>query len=562
MVKKSHNKLEPKYIKVFSPILSKAGLIVAGIFFAFSLFPSMLPRTYIIQSVISAISIIIGYGIGVFGLWLFQYLQIPAPKGNTRKALLFIVFAFVGLLVVSSLWQAIGWQNSVRKIFGIDDISITYIVYATGLTLLLSIILLIFGRLIRKMYQFFANIVNKKLPKRLSVVIGVLLVFVFLNFLFTGVLKNTFFAIANQLFSTMDIQISPKYIQPKTAVLSGSDFSYVKWNTMGKQGRKFVATAPTASSIGGVTGSDTKDPIRVYVGVQSADSIDKRADLVLQELIRTKAFDRRDLLLVTTTGSGWVDEKAIEPFEYMNNGDTAVAGVQYSYLPSWISLLADQSKVKDTSSIVFNKVYNYWKTLPTDRRPNFYLYGLSLGSFGVGNVLNSVELVNQPINGALLAGPPFVNELHKTLTANRDPGSPEWQPIVNNGTTVRFTGYENALYKPTGQWGNTKIVYLQHATDPIVWFSQDLLLSSPDWLKQGQRGPGLTPDFTWVPIVTMWQMAADLPAAGSVKDGFGHNYAASENVDCWGVLTNPKDWSPEKAQRLKDYFSKIKYEGA
>ena len=161
-----------------------------------------------------------------------------------------------------------------------------------------------------------------------------------------------------------------------------------------------------------------------------------------------------------------------------------------------------------------------------------------------------------------MAGPPFVNELHKNLTAKRDKGSPEWEPIINNGSTVRFMASESALDKPKGAWGDTKIIYLQHATDPIVWFSQDLLFTQPDWLKEGQRGPGITTDFVWVPIVTMWQMAADLPAAGSVKDGFGHNYAASENVDAWSALTKPANWSLEKAQQLKDYFANKQYEGA
>lgn len=559
---KNKSKTKPKLIRIFEPKLSKVGLVVGALFFAFSLFPSMLPRTYIIQSVISAISLVIGYGIGVFSLWLWHYLQIPAPKGTSRKVIFGILLALVGFTVVSATWQAVGWQNSVRAIFGIESISISYIFFGSMLTLIIALLLLIIGRSIRKLYQFLASLINKLLPRRLSVVLGFLLVFTFLNFLFTGVLEKTFFAVANQLFSTMDVKISPKHKQPTSSLLSGSSESLVNWETMGKQGRKFVATAPSASTISSVTATDAKDPIRVYAGVQSADTIDARADLVLNELIRTKAFDRHALLLVSTTGSGWIDGKAVEPFEYMNNGDTAVAGVQYSYLPSWISLLADQSKVKNTSSEVFNKVYSYWSKLPEDKRPDFYLYGLSLGSFGVENVLNSVELVNEPINGALLAGPPFVNELHKSLEANRDAASPAWQPNINNGTTVRFTSFEDALNKPTGQWGNTKIVYLQHATDPVVWFSQDLLFTSPDWLIKGQRGPGLTADFVWIPIVTMWQMAADLPAAGSVKDGYGHNYAASENVDVWSALTKPANWSAEKAMQLKEYFKTVKYEGA
>lgn len=555
-------KSKPKYSKIFSLKVSNVGLVTGALFFAFSLFPSMLPRSYMLQAVISAISLVIGYGLGVFGEWLWHYLQLPAPKNKARKITFGILIGLVAFAVVSATVQSVGWQNSVRAAFGKESIGVTYIIFSSLLTIVLAAVFLIIGRSIRKLYQIITATVNRLLPRRLSIVVGVFLVFLLLNFIYTGVLTRTFFAVANQMFSTADVKISPKFKQPTSELLSGSSASLVTWESMGKQGRKFVATAPSGASITAVTKEEAKDPIRIYAGVQSANTIDARADLVLQELIRTKAFERKNLLLVTTTGSGWIDGKSVEPFEFMNNGNTAVVGVQYSYLPSWISLLADQSKVKDTSSKVFTKVYNYWQTLPEDSRPNFYLYGLSLGSFGVETVLNSVELVNQPINGALLAGPPFVNELHNTLEQNRDAGTPAYLPIVNNGTTVRFTGAEDALGKPTGKWGNTKIVYLQHATDPVVWFSQNLLFTEPDWLKKGQRGPGITEDFVYVPIVTMWQMAGDLPAAGSVKDGFGHNYAASENVDAWSALVNPQGWSAEKAKALKAYFEKVVYEGA
>ena len=44
--------------RIFALKLSKPGLAVGALFFAFSLFPSMLPRTYIVQSVISALHLL------------------------------------------------------------------------------------------------------------------------------------------------------------------------------------------------------------------------------------------------------------------------------------------------------------------------------------------------------------------------------------------------------------------------------------------------------------------------------------------------------------------------
>ena len=59
---------------------------------------------------------------------------------------------------------------------------------------------------------------------------------------------------------------------------------------------------------------------------------------------------------------------------------------------------------------MFDTVHEYWSSLPEESRPKLYLYGLSLGSYGVGSVLNSISIVNEPIDGALMSGPPFVDE--------------------------------------------------------------------------------------------------------------------------------------------------------
>ena len=176
-----------------------------------------------------------------------------------------------------------------------------------------------------------------------------------------------------------------------------------------------------------VNGPGAKEPIRVYAGLQSADTVQGRADLVLAELKRTGAFDRKVLVVATTTGMGFLDSRGTDPLEYLWNGDTAIAGVQYSYLPSWISLLADQEAVVATSRTVFETVRQHWATLPDGERPALYLYGLSLGSMGVESVLTSVNIVNEPVDGALMVGPPFVNDMHARLEVGRDrrlPGIP------------------------------------------------------------------------------------------------------------------------------------------
>jgi uncharacterized membrane protein len=375
--------------------------------------------------------------------------------------------------------------------------------------------------------------------------------------LVNGVLIEGFFSVANQAFSVRDTETQEGVIQPQDTERSGSPDSLVTWDTLGRQGRKFTGTGPTVDELNAFHGGDSLTPVRAYVGLKSADSLQGRADLLLEELKRTGAFEREVLVVATTTGTGFLEPAAMQAIEYLHNGNTAIAGAQYSYLPSWISLLADQETTKETSQVVFNTVHDYWSTLPPESRPDIYLFGLSLGSFGVESVLTSINIINEPINGALLVGPPFVNELWNELTDTRDEGSPAWQPTYQEGRTVRFTALENVLDKPTGEWQDTKVVYLQHASDPISFFSGSIAISEPDWLKEGQRGPDVSDKMQWRGIVTMWQVAADLAVAGNVPRGHGHLYQSGEYLDGWVGISRPAGWTDENTSELADLLNAI-----
>ena len=353
------------------------------------------------------------------------------------------------------------------------------------------------------------------------------------------------------MFSTRDTATSEGIVQTTSTLRSGGPESLVEWDTLGRKGRDFVATGPTVEQIDEFSGGGAVEPIRVYVGLDTEPTLQGRADLLLAELQRTGAFDREVLVVATTTGTGFLDPAAVDPLEYMFNGDTAIAGVQYSFLPSWISLLADQDAVKETSRVVFDTVNDYWTTLPENDRPDLYLYGLSLGSFGVESVLNSINLINEPIDGAFMSGPPFVNPLHNEIEVDRDPGSPAWLPTFEQGRTVQFTSSGSQIDAVVDEkWGPTRLVYLQHSSDPVVFFNQDLALEEPAWLVPGQRGPDIPAEMTWVPLVTMWQVALDLPAAGSVPTGHGHMYSKQSNAEAWAAMTQPEGWTPAETERL------------
>ena len=537
-------------------------MLVALLFFAFSLYESLLPRTGLFQGVVSGITIAIGYGLGALGQWLWLYLEIPKLTGKPRLILGRVIFSLLGLFVMFSMWQHVGWQNELRELFGMDPVTpivwLTIIAVAIPVAALLLIIARAFGRL----FFLFARWLDKALPFRLARVLGALALGLVLWLGFTGVIAEGFFAAANQIFAPRDTRTDEGVEQPQSALKSGSPESASDWDTLGRKGRSFVATGPTVDEINVYSGGGAMEPIRAYVGLKASSTIGGRAAVALEELIRTGAFERKVLVVATTTGTGFLDAHAVDPLEYMYNGDTAIVGVQYSYLPSWISLLADKEVTRETSRVVFDEIHAYWATLPEDSRPKLFIYGLSLGSFGVESILTSINLLNEPLDGAFMAGPPFVNELHKELTDDRDPGSPASLPVFQDGRTVRFTGEIDSLGHPTARWDDTKVAYLQHASDPVVFFSWDLAFKEPDWLKPGQRGPDVSPTFVWIPIVTLWQVALDLPAAGTVPEGFGHLYTVGANAAGWAGVTVPEGWTTDDTVKLSDFLSGLdKYAG-
>ena len=103
---------------------------------------------------------------------------------------------------------------------------------------------------------------------------------------------------------------------------TGSTASLLNWDEMGRYGREFVATAPSTGDLERFTDQLVRKPVRVYVGLRSG-GFEERPELALQELKRVNAFERTILILNTPTGSGWVDQAAIQPVEYLFRGDIA-----------------------------------------------------------------------------------------------------------------------------------------------------------------------------------------------------------------------------------------------
>jgi hypothetical protein len=195
------------------------------------------------------------------------------------------------------------------------------------------------------------------------------------------------------------------------------------------------------------------EPVRVYAGLESGQTVSDRVDLAVDDLKRAGGFDRKALIVVTTTGTGWVNAASVEAAEYITGGDVATVGMQYSYLPSWISFLADRSKAQEAGVALFEGVYQAWSQLPPNHRPKLYIFGESLGSFGGQDAFTSLDDMRSKVSGAVLTGTQNFTTLWKSLEDNRDPGSPEILPVYQQGhgaTTERETGKSNVYFLPLG----------------------------------------------------------------------------------------------------------------
>jgi len=200
-------------------------------------------------------------------------------------------------------------------------------------------------------------------------------------------------------------------------------------------------------------------------------------------------------------------------------------------------------------------VYDRWSRLPPDQRPKLYVAGESLGSFGGETAFSGeVDLRNRTA-GTLFAGPPNFNTLFREFSDNRAAGSPEIEPIYKGGRTVRFASDPASAIPPVDQaWDGTRVLYLMHASDPIVWWSPRLILSEPDWIGDAP-GQDVLEGMLWMPFVTFWQVTADLPFSTGVPGGHGHKYT-TEQVDGWNAVMRPAGVTTATLDALKQVIAK------
>jgi uncharacterized membrane protein len=533
---------------------SGLGVLLGALFFAASLTPSLIPRTFLLQGILGGVCFALGYGLGVFALWLWEFLELPIPNLRLRRIATWAAAAVATVIVGTYLWRAAEWQNSIRALMEMPPVDTAHPVEVGLVAAAIAAVLILLGRLFFGTLRMVSRPVERIAPRRVSFIVGLAVTATLFALVINGVLFKVGLRVADVSFRAADELIEPETSPPSDPGKTGSAASLINWQDLGRAGRAFVLTGPSRADIAAFLGRDALEPVRVYVGLNAAETPEARADLALRELIRVGGFDRSVLVVAVPTGTGWMDPAGMDTLEYLHAGNVATVAVQYSYLTSYISILVEPDYGSDTGRALFRAVYDHWTTLPRDARPRFYLFGLSLGALSSEQSVRLYEVLADPIQGALWVGPPFPSPVWRSLVSEREPGSPAWLPRFGDGSIVRFTGRQNALDIPGAEWGPLRIVYLQYASDPVVLFEPTAFYRRPAWMAE-PRGPDVSPELRWYPGVTFLQLLLDMALGVTVPFGYGHLYAHAHYIDAWQAVTAPDGWTPAEIARLKALFA-------
>jgi uncharacterized membrane protein len=324
----------------------------------------------------------------------------------------------------------------------------------------------------------------------------------------------------------LDDEAAHRWIGPTS---SGSAESLVPWDTLGREGRRhtftYVRPHPVADrppgfpdlSIETVMSDRARaTPIQVYVGLDSAPTAAERVELALAEMDRTQAWERSLLMLISPTGTGYVNYCAVAATQYLTRGDLATVTLQYSKRPSPLSLFK-VADAREQNRLLWLRISDRVRRLE-GRRPRVVLFGESLGAHTSQDVLLHWGTLGPQALGierALWIGTPYSSGwMHQVTGAAR----PDVDPALI--TTVNDFGQIEAMSPE--QRAGLRYVMVSHDNDGVTKFGADLIATRPRWLTSerppveiiaGYSPRGIPARMRWRPLTTFLQSMVDMKNA-------------------------------------------------
>ncbi|WFE75004.1 alpha/beta-hydrolase family protein [Roseinatronobacter sp. S2] len=531
-----------RYVVAWLPYASLPALILGTLFFMVSLTPSLVPRDTMVQAVLSGVSLAAGHAIGLMLSALWHRLEFPPLPLRARRGIRAVVVFICVLAAAGALWQASEWQNGLRALMEMPPVdTVRPFTIAAG-AVAVFLLLVWFVRFASLVVRKLSGALSRVLPGPQALLVSITLTALLFWNIGNGVLVRGALTAVDRVYAGLDGVFEEASPRPEDPRKTGAPGSLLDWEELGRTGRAMIAAGPDQARIEAATGTPALEPLRVYVGLNAAPDPAARAALALAELQRIDAFSRSTLVIATPTGTGTVNSSGQQALEYILHGDVATVSVQYSYVASWLALLSDPEYGVETARAVFAEVYGYWRTLPPDARPALYLNGLSLGALNSELSHDLHQVVGDPFDGALWVGAPFNSPTWSEVTRNRNPDTPAWLPTYRDGSAVRFMNQTGLAPTGTAPWGSFRILYLQHASDAVTFFDPRAAWRRPDWMS-GPRGPDVSADLRWLPVVSFLQLGVDIMTAVKPPRGYGHRYSFESYAKAWAMLLDRPDWT-------------------
>lgn len=525
--------------------ISLIGIVGALVMYGVSVSPSLLARSWQWHAVASGVLSAVGY---IVGLTIQRFYALVVPRlGVEITAPQSVSIAFRAVLLLGFFLWFLRWllqsyreRKRANHLVGMRGETLGEYLLGTFCAFILMLALLGIAWGLQWIGRAIVIVLSRWMHMVLALALSLLILVVIVYALTSQVLLKLGINFFTRHARKMNNRTAKGIVQPQVPERSGSPQSRSSWRAVGGQGRVFLGRGPSRTDIEAVTGCSAMEPIRVYAGMpEEGQSLQSAADLVVEELHRTGAFDRAVILIATSTGSGWVDEWQIQPMEYLTRGNCTTASMQYSFVPSSINFLTDLDVSEEAAVILFETIRRAVDEIPEDRRPALFVCGESLGAYASQHVFSGIVDVLSRTDGALWVGTPAFTPMHAELTAIRHRGSPEVAPVVANGRHVRFVNVPENLWadvygRELGDWNYPRVVYAQHPSDPVVWWNSELVWHKPDWISEKVDGD-VSPHMQYTRGATYIQVLVDMPVAGTAPGGHGHTYH-EELIPLWEAI--------------------------
>ncbi|MFN7149456.1 MAG: alpha/beta-hydrolase N-terminal domain-containing protein, partial [Microthrixaceae bacterium] len=134
---------------ILRPQLNFGGVLVGTVFLWLSLTPSLLPRTWPTQGIVSGLAAVSGYGIGAaVSAMVHAWLHFEPTADVERRAwrVLYIVAALGTLLF---LWWSRSWQDELRELVGLEPDSALTRLQVIVVAAIVAALVLVIARIVR-----------------------------------------------------------------------------------------------------------------------------------------------------------------------------------------------------------------------------------------------------------------------------------------------------------------------------------------------------------------------------------------------------------------------------